>query len=148
MSEDTLRVVQAVTAVVQAEDIVVAMADEAESARVLEQLAHLAEPGFETVFIGPPHLGSAELSYTGPQGFREGWLEWTEPYSSFRIEIQEVIDGPDAVVVVVRQVAETKTGGVAIEQQASSVWWVRDGKLRRVEFHLDHDSALQAAGLA
>jgi len=52
------------------------------------------------------------------------------------------------VVSLVRQTGRTKTGGVEIEAAAAAVWTIRDGKLTRVEFHLDQEAALRAAGLA
>ena len=59
-----------------------------------------------------------------------------------------MIDAGERVVSLVRQVGKTKTGGVDVEASAAAVWTVRDGKLKRVEFHLDREAALRAAGLS
>jgi ketosteroid isomerase-like protein len=50
-------------------------------------------------------------------------------------------------VSLVEMSGTTKTGGAQIEAPAAAVWTVVDGRLRRVEFHLDQDAALRAAGL-
>ncbi len=44
-------------------------------------------------------------------------------------------------------VGRTKTGGVEVEAPGAAVWTVVDGRVRRVEFHLDREAALRSAGL-
>ena len=51
------------------------------------------------------------------------------------------------MVSLVRLCGKTKTGGVDVEAAAAAVWTVVDGRLDRVEFHLDREAALRAAGL-
>jgi len=147
MSEEAVRVITEIAELLTAEDVVKALEDEPGSQRVLRGMAKLVEPDFETVLVGPPHLGTAQLEYRGADGFREAWLEWTEAYSSYRIEVAGMDDGPEAVFTLARQIGTTRTGGVEVEVDAAAVWWVRNGKLRRVEFHLDTDLARKAAGL-
>jgi ketosteroid isomerase-like protein len=52
------------------------------------------------------------------------------------------------VVSLVAMSGRTKTGGVDVEAAAAAVWTVVDGRLQRVEFHLDRESAIRAAGLS
>ena len=109
--------------------------------RIRQTLAELAQPDFEVAMVGPGYLPEAARPI-GLEGFREAWLDWTSPFESFRIEVERVIDAGDRVVSLVRQIGRTKTGGVEIEASAAAVWTIRDGKLTRVEFHLDREAAL------
>ena len=50
--------------------------------------------------------------------------------------------------VLARQVGRTRGSSVPIETLSAAVLSFRDGKLTRVEFHLDRETAMKAAGLA
>jgi ketosteroid isomerase-like protein len=58
-----------------------------------------------------------------------------------------MIDAGDRVVSLVGMRGTTKTGGVEVEASAAAVWTVVEGRLRRVEFHIDRQAALRAAGV-
>jgi ketosteroid isomerase-like protein len=89
------------------------------------------------------------LDYRGPDGFIDAWREWSEPFASYRVDLEEFIEGSEGrVLTVARQHATTRTGGVEVVEPAAAVWTLRDGKLARVEFHLDPEAARRAAGLA
>ena len=45
------------------------------------------------------------------------------------------------MLILARQRGRTRVGGVEVEEQAAAVWTVRDGKLARMEFHLDPETA-------
>ena len=99
---------------------------------------------FACVMIGP----EASQSYPGLAGFANAWEDWVSPYTSFSVEIEELIELPGAVLMTVRQRGVTRHGGVPIENDGASVWWFRDGLLERAEFYLDRDAAYAAAGVA
>jgi ketosteroid isomerase-like protein len=145
VSAEAVRIVEQIQEVLDV-DVVAALDDDEEDRRIRQTLAELAEPDFEVVMVGPDYLPQA-AERAGPDGFREAWVDWTSPFESFRIEIERVLDAGDHVVSLVRQTGKTKTGGVDIEATAAAVWTIRDGKLTRVEFHLDREKALQAAGV-
>ncbi len=147
MSAEAVRIVEQIQEAIVGDDIVAVLEDDEEGQRVRQMLAQLAEPDFEVVMVGPDYLPQA-AERAGPDGFQEAWLDWTSPFESFRIDLERVIDAGDRVVSLVRQTGRTKTGGVEIEASAGAVWTIRDGKLTRVEFHLDREAALRAAGLA
>ena len=49
----------------------------------------------------------------------------------------------EAVVVLV---SDTDiTGGFEVGQLSASVWWLRDARIRLVEFHLTREGALRSA---
>jgi ketosteroid isomerase-like protein len=147
MSTEAVRIVGELQSVLAGKDIVAALGNADEDRRVRDVLATLATPDFEVLMIGPEYLPTQQQR-SGPDGFAEVWDDWTSPFDEFRIEIDEVIDaGSGRVVTMVRQIGKTKTGGVEVETAAAAVWTIRNRKLARVEFHLDRDSALRAAGL-
>jgi ketosteroid isomerase-like protein len=45
----------------------------------------------------------------------------------------------------VRQIGTTRHGGVEIAQPSAAVWKFRDGRLVRLEFHLDREEAMASA---
>jgi ketosteroid isomerase-like protein len=146
VSAEGVRVVEQIQGVLAARDVVAALADRSEELRVRRMLAELATPDFEVVMVGPDYLPQRQET-TGPDGFRDAWLDWTSPFESFRVEVEEVLDAGETVVSIVRQSGVTKTGRVEIESEAAAVWTVRDGRVSRVEFHLDRDQAMKSAGL-
>jgi len=99
----------------------------------------------EVVFAtpsGPP----AELR--GPTGFLEGWRDWLAPWASYTVTVEELIDaGSGRILALARLSGETKRDHVQIDHPAAAVIEVKDGKIARVEFHLDRDEAREAAGL-
>jgi ketosteroid isomerase-like protein len=90
---------------------------------------------------GPP------TEFHGADGFLEGWRDWLAPWASYTVEVEELIDAGDRVLAHARLTGETKRDHVRMEHPAAAVIEVRDGKISRIEFHLDRDEAAVAAGL-
>lgn len=148
MSSEAVRVVERIQeALLTLGDVVVALNDPEEDERLRRILTELAEPDFEVAMVGPAYVGQT-IERSGVDGFREAWVDWTSPFSSYRIDLEEIIDAGDRVVSLVAMSGKTKTGGVEIEADAAAVWTVVDGRLRRVEFHIDRESARRSAGLS
>ena len=51
-------------------------------------------------------------------------------------------------MLMVKQIATTHRDGVEITQPSAIVFRFADGRLTRLELHLDRDAALRAAGLS
>lgn len=63
-------------------------------------------------------------------------------------EPEELIDGADTVVALIRVVARGKIGGVEIETLVWNVWSFEDGKpVRLTYFGEDRTGAMEAAGV-
>src|SRR5215217_981407 len=146
MSAEAVRVVEQIQGALDIDDVVAALVDEEADRRVRQAFAELAEADFEVVMVGPAYL-PATFEGSGVEGFRDAWIEWTSAFESYRIEIERLIDAGDQVVSLVAMTGKTRTGGVEIEAPGEAVWTVVDGRLRRVEFHLDRSEALRAAGI-
>jgi ketosteroid isomerase-like protein len=146
MSAEAVRIVAQIQATLVGADVVAALDDEEMDRQVRATFDELAAPDFEVVMVGPDYLPAVQQE-NGLPGFDKAWRDWTSPFESFQIVLEDMIDAGEKVVSLVRQTGRTKTGGVEIEASAAAVWTVTDGKLQRVEFHLDRDAALRAAGL-
>jgi hypothetical protein len=86
-------------------------------------------------------------TYSGVQGFREMWLDWLQPYVAYYTQVDEMIDGGDRVVVLVRDRGRLHDTDSEINLMAGSVWELRDGRIVRVEFCSTREQALKTAGL-
>jgi ketosteroid isomerase-like protein len=128
-------------------DFVALLEDEERLLAAASAVEPFADPEFETEMIGPEYLPEPAV-YKGLEGYVEAWRDWLAPYESYRAELEDWIDAGDKVVLLVRQVALTKDGGVPIEAASAVVFSFREGKLVRLEFHLDRERAMKAAGLS
>jgi ketosteroid isomerase-like protein len=114
-------------------------------ARLTAAIERVAAPDLEGAMIGPDP--SFRIDFNGADGLIERWWDWLSPYESFRMEVEELIESGDILVTCVRQFGTPTGGGPEVEAESAAVWWVRDDRLVRVEFHLDREKALQAAGV-
>ena len=78
----------------------------------------------------------------GPEGFREIWAEWLEPWQSYRIYYEEVVERDDRVIMLVRLRGVTKHDGVEMEQEAAGTFRFEGDQVVEMEFNLDRESAL------
>jgi ketosteroid isomerase-like protein len=101
----------------------------------------------EVVFVGL-EPGLVDGTYSGAAGLVEGWQDWLAPWSSYKAEVEDLVDAGDDVVILVRLLGTTKHGGVVIEQSGAAVWTFQDGKVVKLAFHLDRRSALESIGRA
>jgi ketosteroid isomerase-like protein len=83
--------------------------------------------------------------FEGREGLLETWGDWLETFARVRLEMEAVEEIGDNVLTFVNQVGTTRHG-VDVEQPSAAVWKFRDGKLIRVEFHLDRERARASAG--
>jgi ketosteroid isomerase-like protein len=144
MQTPNLEVVKA--AVPEEIDLVEVMATDDPVAALIGD-ATLVASDLEVVF-GGSQSGAPELHYQGLDGFIQGWADWLEPWDTYRIRLDELIEARDSVVTFVTVHARTSRHGVEIEHQPAAVWTVRDGKLRAVHFFLERKDALEFAGLS
>jgi ketosteroid isomerase-like protein len=113
-------------------------------ATLADGVASLLHQDFECVNPGAP----GEQTHRGAEGFRAFWLDWLEPWASYRAEIEKAIDCGDRVVVLAANFGRPHGGSREIKVSAGSVYEMRDGKIVRYEGYLDQVAALAAVGLA
>ena len=146
MSAENIEIVERIQAILPADNVVGAFSDQKRADELRDQLAGLVEPDFRCEFVSPPEYGGS-ISGRGVDGFRDAWADWTEAFSTYRIEVTRMLDAGDRVVSLVTQGGVTRTGGVEISTDAAAVWTLRDGRLAKVEFYLDAEAALREAGI-
>jgi ketosteroid isomerase-like protein len=123
---------------------VTAMADEDGVRARLDSLREVAWPDLEIAMVGP---GGFTGVFHGIDGFREAWDDWLRPFDRYAVEIEELRVRGKHLVALARHEATPKGTEATVEGTAAAVMTLRDGRLARIEFNLDRDAALRAAGL-
>ena len=145
MSEENVEIVQRLHSEVLHSEMDVAQLvrnDDVWAARV-EAVAAFYHPDVESVRLGLP----GGRTYTGLDGLRNLWLEWLAPWTTYRIEAEDVIDLGDRVLVLAHVFGRPEGSQAEVENTVASVWTLRDGKIARAEFYIDRAEALKAVGL-
>jgi ketosteroid isomerase-like protein len=94
-----------------------------------------------------PGVPGTEAEHVGLDGLRSAWLQWLEPWLTYRTEIEQAIDGGDRVLLLTRDYGRRAGSEHEIKVDGSAVWTVSDGKISRAEFFAHRADAFQAAGL-
>jgi ketosteroid isomerase-like protein len=110
----------------------------------LPQFGPLFADDFETVVVMP---GGAERVYQGFDGLRIAWLDWLEPWESYRTQIQDLIELGDRVLALLRDCGTVKGTQAEVEVPVAAIWTIRDGQFTRAEFYASQSQALEAVGL-
>jgi ketosteroid isomerase-like protein len=126
-------------------DLVALLRDDATAAALMETLSPFFHEDVE--IVGPTFVAGEGFRFVGLEGLRAGWLDWLEPWESYRVEVEDVIDAGDEAVVLVRDYGRRAGMSVEASVVAGAVWTVRDGRVARVAFYLNRSEALEAVGL-
>jgi ketosteroid isomerase-like protein len=86
-------------------------------------------------------------SFQGRDELVRALTDYLETAGNWEVELEELRDGPKDLFAVTRIHAEGKGSGAPVDQRVFSAVTVRDGKVARIEDHLDRDEAMRAAGL-
>jgi ketosteroid isomerase-like protein len=113
--------------------------------RMVAALEDLTTDDLVTVMSGAENF---EATYEGLDGAREAWSEWLDAFAEVRFAFEQAQDVGENVIVFVRQIGTTRHGEVEIEQPSAAVWKFRDGRVARIEFHLDRELARKSAQIS
>jgi ketosteroid isomerase-like protein len=88
--------------------------------------------------------------YRGHDGVRTYWRRWFEAWKDLEFEVQDVRDAGDEVVVLIRNQRQWgRHSGICTELPSwAMVFTFLNGKLVRWRTFPNHESALEAVGLA
>jgi hypothetical protein len=125
-------------------DLAALFRDQGRFEQLVRALEPFIDPQVEAVAVWQ---GGSANTYVGIDGFKDMWLDWLEPWSTYHTRVEDLIDAGDRVVVLVRDRARRHDTDAEVELMAGSVWEVRDGKIVRVEFCGNQKEALEVAGL-
>jgi hypothetical protein len=101
-----------------------------------------------------PELESAALwlgegrSYRGLEGFRRMWLDWLEPWATYHVQVEAIIEEGDRVAVLIRDRGRPHDSDAEVELLAGSVWTARAGKITRVELYANRADLFEASGFS
>jgi ketosteroid isomerase-like protein len=86
--------------------------------------------------------------WRGREGFVEFIRTWTEDFEGWEAQLERLIDaGDDRVVGLFRQLARGRASGAPVEVDLAIVYELDGGRVVRMRNYLDHEEALEAAGL-
>jgi ketosteroid isomerase-like protein len=128
----------------QGTDIVALLRNEASFVRASEAVSAFLTDDFESVVM----LGGETRTRAGAEGLRKNWLDWLEPWASYRVTIEELIDAGSHVVALTRNYGRREDMEAEVGIVAAAIFTFRAGKLARWEDYADRAAALAAAGLA
>jgi ketosteroid isomerase-like protein len=146
VSSDNVGLTRRIARLARLDDFGAAFQDEESVQAVRSALAPFLDREFEFEMLGPEYAQGGASGH-GVEEYLAAWREWLGPWESYRIEAEEYLDAGDKVVMLVRQLGTTKMGGAPIENRGAAVFSFSAGKLTRIEFHLDRERAMKAAGL-
>jgi ketosteroid isomerase-like protein len=119
---------------------------EAATRRDLEALLELLDPDVEWHSRLP--LAGRDSVHRGPEAVREFLVETWELLAETYFEFPQVLDAGAEVVALGHFGGRGATSGVETKMLFAYVVEFKAGKVVRVRAYLDHDEALQAAGLS
>ena len=125
-------------------DVVWLIRDEEAFSRLSELIGPLFTDDFESVMAWP----AVNRTYPGLEGLRKNWLDWLEPWATYRSTIEELIDVGDHVVALLRDYGRRKDMETEVEVICATTLTFREGKVARWGDYADRAEAFKAAGLS
>jgi ketosteroid isomerase-like protein len=98
-----------------------------------------------------PELESAAVwlgggrSYRGLEGFRRMWLDWLEPWATYHVQVEGILEEGDQVAVLIRDRGRHPDSDAEVELRAGSVWTVSAGRITRVELYANREDLFEAS---
>jgi ketosteroid isomerase-like protein len=92
--------------------------------------------------------GQVLADATGLEGARQLLLDWFEPWESVQFESERFSPVGDKVVVLIRQRGRMAESQNEVEALVAAIYFLKEGRVVRVEWYLDRSEALEAAGLS
>jgi hypothetical protein len=142
MSRENVELVKAL--IPQGTDIIPLFRDESTWARMREAVSPFFTDDFQSVMVFPAQT----RTYAGLEGLRKNWLDWLEPWATYRTGFDELIDVGDRVVILLRDHGRRKDMEAEVELIGATILTFTEGKVARWEDYADRAKALEAAGLS
>jgi ketosteroid isomerase-like protein len=128
------------TLIPQGRDIAPLFRDERAFAQVREALDPLVLNDFENVVVVPGQTRTGR----GTDGMRDNWLDWLEPWATYRVHIDELTELGDRVLALTRHFGRRKDMEAEVEMIAAVILTFRDGRVARWEDYAERDAGLDA----
>ena len=124
-------------------DLVELFRDDRAYANIDAALGPIVHDDVESGFVG-----RHESRNRGRQGFRQTWVEWLEPWESYRSEVERVVARGDDVLVLVKDYGRKPGMTAEVRLLGAAVWTVRAGRITRALFYTDREDAVRDVGLS
>ena len=95
-----------------------------------------------------PSGGLMSGTYHGKDAVGEWFGDWFREFGSTNFEWLDAVESGDALALRARFIAAGRQSGVELAKDFFYAYWVRDGRVVKVQFCPTWDDTLQAAGLA
>jgi hypothetical protein len=125
-------------------DIAPLFRDDEGFALVREALGPLITDDFESVMVWP----AVTRTHAGLEGLRKNWLDWLEPWATYRSTSEELIDVGDHVAVLLRDHARRKDMETEVELIGATILTFREGKLARWGDYARRADAFEVIGIS
>jgi hypothetical protein len=142
MSEENVELIRALQPEPDV-DLTELFRDDQAYANLEEALGPIYHDDVESGFVG-----RHESRNRGRPGFRQTWLEWLEPWESYRSEVVRVIGCGDDVLVLVNDYGRKPGMTAEVRLLGAAVWTMRDGLITRALFYTDREDAIREVGLS
>jgi ketosteroid isomerase-like protein len=86
--------------------------------------------------------------HRGREAYRQFLRRTFELWADFQVEVEDLLDGGDAVVAIIHTTATGRASGIEIDERVGHVFWLRDEIPYRFKVFSDRSEALAAAGLS
>jgi ketosteroid isomerase-like protein len=97
------------------------------------------------------YLSPEVVAAVAPRGRRDvaGYLRgWIESWHDYSPQPEQFFEAGDQVVVMVQLRARGKGSRFEIEEPMADVYTLENGKIARLRFYVDRDTALRSAGIS
>ena len=142
MSSENVELAKAI--IPQDTDFIPLFRDEDRWARMRVASGALFTDDFESVVVFPDQTRTK----AGLDGLRKNWVDWLEPWATYRTHWDEVIDLGDRVLFLLRDYGRRKDMDTEVELISATMLTFREGKVARWEDFAHRADAFEAAGLA
>ena len=142
MSQENVEIVKRL--LVDGVDVVPFARDDALWAKRREETEALFEPDASVAWIAH---GQRPIEATGLDEARQSWLDWLEPWETYRAQVERIVPVDDKVLVLARVHGRMAGTENDVELIFGSIYVLRDRRVTRVEHYADRAEALEAVGL-
>jgi hypothetical protein len=125
-------------------DVAVLTRDEKAADRVEAKLRDILSPDVKTVLNGPSYSDIRETAW-GIDGYRTLWRDWTRPFHSYVIDLEDVVDLDGRVLALTIGRAQIEPGSPVVANRGGTIWTVDEGVVTLVDSYMERETAERAA---
>ena len=94
------------------------------------------------------HQSPDQGYYVGHAGFQRWIDDWSEAWTEWSIEVEDIVEVGDSVLVLIHHTARGSSTGLDLDSHDGILYGFRDGKVVTLDYYTGRENALEATGLA